>query len=232
MATVNPTPSSDTPIAIKLALNNGENRRFKLTLRELGANTLPDKVSFHSLPPGFDPLPFFFSEEPSSLIISSDPCSTCRRLKPSSSSGFPTAQARTSLLTVTIQPCTSSSIELPKRSSSSVSKLPSLTSHHLRPIRNPYPTDCLPIATTLRRLLARLPLSQRRLSNTCYAIWLPQPSNPPLLSNHCLVFWISLPRNQTIVSSSPTIRARVLVSQPPRPHAVSWTPRIQSSIRS
>ncbi|KAL8861282.1 MAG: hypothetical protein Q9198_010534, partial [Flavoplaca austrocitrina] len=44
MATANPTPSSDTPIAIKLALNNGENRRFKLALRELGANTLPDKL--------------------------------------------------------------------------------------------------------------------------------------------------------------------------------------------
>ncbi|KAL8784428.1 MAG: hypothetical protein Q9213_003951 [Squamulea squamosa] len=44
MATINSTPSSDTPITIKLALNNGENRRFKLALRELGANTLPDKL--------------------------------------------------------------------------------------------------------------------------------------------------------------------------------------------
>ncbi|KAI4284606.1 MAG: hypothetical protein L6R38_001307 [Xanthoria sp. 2 TBL-2021] len=52
MATVNPTPSSDTPIAIKLALNNGENRRFKLALRELGANTLPDKLrSLLNVPP-------------------------------------------------------------------------------------------------------------------------------------------------------------------------------------
>ncbi|KAL9000587.1 MAG: hypothetical protein Q9169_000880 [Polycauliona sp. 2 TL-2023] len=52
MATANTTPTSDTPIAIKLALNNGENRRFKLALRDLGANTLPDKVSFHSI---YDP---------------------------------------------------------------------------------------------------------------------------------------------------------------------------------
>ncbi|KAL8739203.1 MAG: hypothetical protein Q9181_000094 [Wetmoreana brouardii] len=44
MASNNPNPSSDTPIAIKLALNNGENRRFKLALRDLGANTLPDKL--------------------------------------------------------------------------------------------------------------------------------------------------------------------------------------------
>ncbi|KAL8652605.1 MAG: hypothetical protein Q9226_004202, partial [Calogaya cf. arnoldii] len=52
MATVNATPSSDTPIAIKLALNNGENRRFKLALRELGANTLPDKLrSLLNVPP-------------------------------------------------------------------------------------------------------------------------------------------------------------------------------------
>ncbi|KAL8675382.1 MAG: hypothetical protein Q9168_000213 [Polycauliona sp. 1 TL-2023] len=52
MATVNTTPSSDTPIAIKLALNNGENRRFKLALRELGANTLPDKLrSLLNVPP-------------------------------------------------------------------------------------------------------------------------------------------------------------------------------------
>ncbi|KAL8804706.1 MAG: hypothetical protein Q9182_002398 [Xanthomendoza sp. 2 TL-2023] len=44
MASINPTPSADTPIAIKLALNNGENRRFKLVLRDLGANTFPDKL--------------------------------------------------------------------------------------------------------------------------------------------------------------------------------------------
>ncbi|KAL8732188.1 MAG: hypothetical protein Q9166_002935 [cf. Caloplaca sp. 2 TL-2023] len=44
MASSNPTPSLDTPIAIKLALNNGENRRFKIALRDLGANTLPDKL--------------------------------------------------------------------------------------------------------------------------------------------------------------------------------------------
>lgn len=44
MASTNAAPSADTPIAIKLALNNGENRRFKLTLRDLGANTLPEKV--------------------------------------------------------------------------------------------------------------------------------------------------------------------------------------------
>ncbi|KAL8862597.1 MAG: hypothetical protein Q9178_001095 [Gyalolechia marmorata] len=52
MATINSAPSSDTPIAIKLALNNGENRRFKLALRELGANTLPDKLrSLLDVPP-------------------------------------------------------------------------------------------------------------------------------------------------------------------------------------
>ncbi|KAL8687706.1 MAG: hypothetical protein Q9224_005074, partial [Gallowayella concinna] len=52
MASINPTPSADTPIAIKLALNNGENRRFKLVLRDLGANTLPDKLrSLLNVPP-------------------------------------------------------------------------------------------------------------------------------------------------------------------------------------
>ena len=56
MATINSAPSSDTPIAIKLALNNGENRRFKLALRELGANTLPDKVRSHSLQSSLHPL--------------------------------------------------------------------------------------------------------------------------------------------------------------------------------
>lgn len=160
MATVNPTPSSDTPIAIKLALNNGENRRFKLALRELGANTLPDKVSFDSLSSSYYPPRCFLNEGPSSHYISSDPCSTCHQLKTSSSSDFPTAQARTSLLIATIQPYINSSIELPKRSSSSVSKPPSLMWRHLRPIRNLYQTDCLPTATTLRRMLARLPLDQ------------------------------------------------------------------------
>ncbi|KAL8820461.1 MAG: hypothetical protein Q9223_001322 [Gallowayella weberi] len=52
MASINPTPSADTPIAIKLALNNGENRRFKLVLRDLGANTFPDKLrSLLNVPP-------------------------------------------------------------------------------------------------------------------------------------------------------------------------------------
>ena len=46
MSTTTPAPSPDTPITIKVALSNGENRRFKLPLRELGANTLPDKVCF------------------------------------------------------------------------------------------------------------------------------------------------------------------------------------------
>ncbi|KAL8763044.1 MAG: hypothetical protein Q9184_001071 [Pyrenodesmia sp. 2 TL-2023] len=48
MASTNAAPSADTPIAIKLALNNGENKRFKVALRDLGASTLPDKV-FHPL---------------------------------------------------------------------------------------------------------------------------------------------------------------------------------------
>ncbi|KAL8951659.1 MAG: hypothetical protein Q9222_002387 [Ikaeria aurantiellina] len=53
MASVNSTPSLDTPIAIKLALNNGESRRVKLALRDLGATTLPDKLrSLLSIPSG------------------------------------------------------------------------------------------------------------------------------------------------------------------------------------
>ncbi|KAL8873570.1 MAG: hypothetical protein Q9174_000986 [Haloplaca sp. 1 TL-2023] len=44
MASTNQTPSLDTPIAIKLALSTGENRRLKLTLRDLGASTFPDKL--------------------------------------------------------------------------------------------------------------------------------------------------------------------------------------------
>lgn len=50
MATINPSPSPDTPITIKIALNNGESRRFKLALRDLGAITLPDKVCRSSQP--------------------------------------------------------------------------------------------------------------------------------------------------------------------------------------
>ncbi|KAL8826649.1 MAG: hypothetical protein Q9191_003665 [Dirinaria sp. TL-2023a] len=52
MSSTNPAPSPDTPITIKIALNNGENRRFKLALRELGANTLPDQLrSMLAVPP-------------------------------------------------------------------------------------------------------------------------------------------------------------------------------------
>lgn len=52
MASINSAPSADTSIAIKLALNDGENRRFKLALRDLGASTLPDKLrSLLAIPP-------------------------------------------------------------------------------------------------------------------------------------------------------------------------------------
>jgi hypothetical protein len=47
MATSN-AASPDTLIAIKLQVGT-ENRRFKLPLRELGASTLPDKVSLAPL---------------------------------------------------------------------------------------------------------------------------------------------------------------------------------------
>ena len=50
MSNATPAPSPETAITIKVALNNGENRRFKLALRELQANTLPDKVCFTSQP--------------------------------------------------------------------------------------------------------------------------------------------------------------------------------------
>ncbi|KAL8713916.1 MAG: hypothetical protein Q9220_002062 [cf. Caloplaca sp. 1 TL-2023] len=53
MASTTSTPSLDTPIAIKLALNNGESRRVKLALKDLGATTLPDKLrSLLSVPSG------------------------------------------------------------------------------------------------------------------------------------------------------------------------------------
>ena len=44
MSNIHPAVSPDQPITIKIALSNSENRRFKLALKELGANTLPDKV--------------------------------------------------------------------------------------------------------------------------------------------------------------------------------------------
>ena len=51
MATPTTAPSPETPITIKITLNSGENRRIKLPLRELGANTLPGKVGFMSHQP-------------------------------------------------------------------------------------------------------------------------------------------------------------------------------------
>jgi next-to-BRCA1 protein 1 len=38
-----PPVNPDTLITVKVAIN-GSNRRFKLALRDLGANVLPDKV--------------------------------------------------------------------------------------------------------------------------------------------------------------------------------------------
>ncbi|KAL8720513.1 MAG: hypothetical protein Q9225_002635 [Loekoesia sp. 1 TL-2023] len=69
MASINSTPSVDTPIAIKLALNNGENRRFKLALRDLGANTLPDKLrSLLAIPPDQNVIFERFSDSAGSYI--------------------------------------------------------------------------------------------------------------------------------------------------------------------
>ena len=45
MATLTPASSLDMIITIKVVFpNKDENRRFKLPLKELGANLLPDKV--------------------------------------------------------------------------------------------------------------------------------------------------------------------------------------------
>ena len=45
MATLTPASSPDMSIAVKVVLaGKDENRKFKLPLKELGANTLPDKV--------------------------------------------------------------------------------------------------------------------------------------------------------------------------------------------
>lgn len=45
MATLTPSSSPDMSIAIKIVLaRKDENRKFKLPLKELGANSLPDKV--------------------------------------------------------------------------------------------------------------------------------------------------------------------------------------------
>ena len=44
MATTSPAPTPETPITVKINLASGENRRFKLPLRDCGANTLPEKV--------------------------------------------------------------------------------------------------------------------------------------------------------------------------------------------
>lgn len=66
MATINPSPSPDTPITIKIALNNGENKRFKLALRDLGAISLPDKVCCISQP---QPSTGFWSQYRSNRIV-------------------------------------------------------------------------------------------------------------------------------------------------------------------
>ncbi|MCJ1427395.1 hypothetical protein MMC29_005298 [Sticta canariensis] len=69
MATINPSPSPDTPITIKIALSNGENRRFKLALRDLGAVTLPDKLrQLLAIPPTQDVLFERFSDSAGAYI--------------------------------------------------------------------------------------------------------------------------------------------------------------------
>lgn len=44
MSAINPVPSADTPITIKVTLGDGDSRRIKVALRDLGPNTLPEKV--------------------------------------------------------------------------------------------------------------------------------------------------------------------------------------------
>ncbi|KAL8940696.1 MAG: hypothetical protein Q9216_002683 [Gyalolechia sp. 2 TL-2023] len=69
MASINSTPSADTTIAVKLALNDGENRRFKLALKDLGANTLPEKLrSLLAIPPNKNIIFERFSDSAGSYI--------------------------------------------------------------------------------------------------------------------------------------------------------------------
>ena len=62
MATLTPSSSPDMPISIKvLVTGKDENRKFKLSLKELGAHTLPDKVRLAS------PLVAFLKQGPSNI---------------------------------------------------------------------------------------------------------------------------------------------------------------------
>ena len=46
MATQNSTTSPDTPVSVKLTIaGSEEHRKFRLTLKDLGATTLPEKVN-------------------------------------------------------------------------------------------------------------------------------------------------------------------------------------------
>lgn len=44
MSTINPGPSPETPISIKVTLGDGDSKRVKIALRDLGPHTLPEKL--------------------------------------------------------------------------------------------------------------------------------------------------------------------------------------------
>ena len=137
MATPTTAPSPETPITIKITLNSGENRRIKLPLRELGANTLPGKVGFMSHQPcrgqvlnksstrSWTKKPRAFPQASIFRIPTYIPCSCgpsfkFHRIRLSLSSGTRTALQPTSISTAITQRFISSSIAQLKLSSSFV----------------------------------------------------------------------------------------------------------------
>jgi len=131
----------DMPIQIKTVLaNKDENRRFILPLRDLGADTLPNKVRFTWLPEPYDELLSVtlilihkipdLSGNLLTQILSSVPYSTSHRIRVPFSSAIPIALPLTSSWIATTLLSTSSLLVPLRPSLSSRSKSRSLISRH------------------------------------------------------------------------------------------------------
>lgn len=124
----NPSSSPDTPVAIKISLSNGENRRFKLLLRELGPAHLTDRVCSSNIFCSIEPCGWFpFRRDRTNYVDRSfENFLPSPQIKTYSSRDSRTVLERTLLLTATILLYTSNSTVLPKPNSSSGSKSPLL----------------------------------------------------------------------------------------------------------
>ena len=182
MATNVPASSPDMPITIKVIISGkDENRKFKLPLRDLGANSLPDKVCvscslvfmaisthlFHHLSLCVISLCFVRTSAKASIFHSSALCSILLQVRQPSLSVIPIARPRSLPWIPVSHLSTSNCIVLPKPSKSSRFESPSPTNR--QPSRSRCQSQALLFQIVFPHAAMFIPISRilSRLRTNC-----------------------------------------------------------------